>query len=410
MISVLQKIVSDPKNTFLLFDETQSTLFLNTALPLIQSGISVGAISSTIVKSLGLTIKKTSIDGVFTSKHEVSKPSILCFSSGTKNNQRGIVRSFESWQNSFALISAEISSFQDAKGIVMGALPYSLSLFGAMESLQRGQQPQVFPNHEIRHFAALESNQNYILWATPLHCMFFVKAFAKKKVQTIESVRYLFVGGANFSNWQRDQVQHVFPNAKIYSFYGASETSFISIKSPSDSGKSVGKICKNVEVAILNEHNQKVPKYIMGTIWVKSNDVFKSYIQKTLKTNELEGFISTKDKGYIGDDNRLFFSGRSDRHVSVSGHIIDLDVLESWYKELLETETLVLVSKPNKQKENELVLLTTENRSAEVWQSLKKKAYDSLGAQGVPKKLVHCLTWPILANGKTDIKALMKWL
>ena len=129
-----------------------------------------------------------------------------------------------------------------------------------------------------------------------------------------------------------------------------------------------------------------------------------------MKTNELEGFISTKDKGYIGDDNRLFFSGRSDRHVSVSGHIIDLDVLESWYKELLETETLVLVSKPNKQKENELVLLTTENRSAEVWQSLKKKAYDSLGAQGVPKKWVHCLTWPILANGKTDIKALMKWL
>ena len=144
MISVLQKIVSDPKNTFLLFDETQSTLFLNTALPLIQSGISVGAISSTIVKSLGLTIKKTSIDGVFTSKHEVSKPSILCFSSGTKNNQRGIVRSFESWQNSFALISAEISSFQDAKGIVMGALP----------SLLRGEASQVraLARHQAKSF------------------------------------------------------------------------------------------------------------------------------------------------------------------------------------------------------------------------------------------------------------------
>lgn len=410
MISALQKIVSDPKKEFLLFGETQHPLFLTYAMPLIQAGISVGIISSAIVNSLGLTIKKTAVDGVYTFKYEVSKPSILCFSSGTKNNQKGIIRTFESWQNSFALISAEITAVPNVKGIVMGALPYSLSLFGVMESLQRGQQPLVFPNHEIKHFTQLKLYENYILWTTPLHCTFLVKAVAKKKMQALESVRYLFVGGANFSNRQRKEIQNVFPNAKIYSFYGASETSFVAIKNPSDNGKSVGEICKNVEVAILDKHNQKVPKKSEGTIWVKSNDVFTSYIQKTLETNKLDGFISTKDKGYIGNQKRLFFTGRPDRHVSVSGHIIDLNALESWYKALLNTEALVIASKPNELKENELVLMTTEKRSAEDWKALKKMAYERLGAQGVPKKWVHCDTWPMLANGKTDIKTLMKWL
>ena len=410
MISALQHIVSEPKNTFLLFDESQHGLFLESAMPLIQSGISVGAISSDIVKSLGLTVDKTAVKGIYTTEYSLSKPSILCFSSGTKNNQKGIVRTFESWGNSFALIAAILAASSDLKGIVLGALPYSLSLFGAMESLHRGQKPQVFPNHEIRHFTKLDANQNYILWATPLHCTFFVKAFANKQMQAIHTVRYLFVGGANFSNRQRSDVQNVFPNAKIYSFYGASETSFVAIKQPDDNGKSVGEICKNVAVAVLDKHNQKVPNNTVGTIWVKSSDAFLSYFQKTLKINKLNGFISTKDKGFIGDKNRLFFTGRPDRHVSISGHIIDLNALELWYKELLATETLVLISQPNELKENELVLLTAEKRSAKVWQSIHKTAHDTLGAQGVPKKWVHCPTWPMLANGKTDVKSLMKWL
>ena len=88
MISALQNIVSEPKNTFLLFDESQHGLFLESAMTLIQSGISVGAISSDIVKSLGLTVDKTTVKGIYTTEYSLSKPSILCFSSGTKTTKK----------------------------------------------------------------------------------------------------------------------------------------------------------------------------------------------------------------------------------------------------------------------------------------------------------------------------------
>lgn len=410
MITTLQNVVSNPQKTILLFDETQHQLFLSTALPLIQAGISVGAISTGIVKALGLRVNSTAIDGVFSCAISVLKPSIVCFSSGAKNNQKGVVRTFESWQNGFALIKHELSAFSDAKAIVLGALPYSLPLFGAMESLQRGQQPLVFPTQELRYFTQLPSNQNYILWITPLHCFFFTKALSKKHMEPIEAIRYVFVGGAQFSNPQRSALQKVFPNAKIYSFYGASEVSFITIKHPTDNSNSLGAICKGVEVIILDEKHQKCAANQVGTIWIKSNSVFDTYFHKKHKINKLGDFISTKDRGFLDHHNRLFFIGRTERHISISGHIIDLNILEVWYKNALATETLALLPQPNTSKENDLVLITTENLSPKVWQSLKKAAHSALGAQGVPKKWLHCPSWPQLATGKTDIKTLEKWL
>ena len=243
MLVALQKLITPSQNEFHLFDEAQRDLFLKYSIPLLQSGYNVGVISTAIVKSLGLKVFATTISGVYTAPHKVQKPSVLCFSSGSKNTQKGIVRSFDSWQNSFTLIQDELTAFPNATAIVLGALPYSLSLFGAMESLQRGRRPIVFPTQELRHFAQLKFTTNYLLWATPLHCTFFVKAFVVKQLKPIEAIKYVFVGGAQFTNRQRAELQNVFPNAKIYSFYGTSETSFISLKHPTVTTESVGKIC-----------------------------------------------------------------------------------------------------------------------------------------------------------------------
>jgi len=410
MLTTLQRLVSNPQKALLLFDETLHHLFLAYAIPLIQSGISVGVISTTIANALKIKIKKTKIEGVYTTNHTLSKPSILCFSSGSKNSQKGIVRTYESWQHSFNLIKDELLDFPKSKAIVLGELPYSLSLFGAMESLLRGQQPLVFPNHEIRYFTQRLSNQNYILWVTPLHCSFFIKAFENKIMEPIHTIKYVFVGGAQFSNNQRSKLQKVFPKAKIYSFYGASETSFIALKYPQDNSNSVGHICKGVQVSIRNEAKQKMPENSVGSIWVKSCSNFDSYLDKSLKINTLDSYISISDLGFLDDQNRLFFAGRAERHISIKGHIIDLNALERWYKDILAIETLALLGQSNEEKENELVLLTTQQLTPKIWQSLKKKAQHALGTQAVPKKWLHCQSWPLLANGKTDYITLLKCL
>ena len=406
MLHTLQHLIAYPKKEFLLFDETQHSLFLAYALPLLDTGISVGAIASDIVKSLNISVKHTTVKGVFTYEHPLSKPSILCFSSGTKNRQKGIIRSYQSWQPSFDIIAKAIVDFPTAKAIVLGSLPYSLSLFGAMESIYRRKKPYVFSTCSLRSFDILSPNENYVLWATPSHCSFFINAVHRKQINPIKTVKYVFVGGAHFSNALRSQLQQVFPKAKIFSFYGASETSFIALKDPNDNSESVGTLCPGVEVVVRDKNNQQLPYNSTGTLWVKTNQQFNSYLQKDKKINQLDDFISVHDSGFVDSNNRLFFSGRTARKVSISGHIIDVDELEKWYKNELKKEDITLLIRPNIKKEYILILCTKFPIDEIQWQLLKKNAFMKLGAQGVAKKWVHCPEWPLRKNGKIDMQKL----
>lgn len=410
MLHTLQHLVANPKKEILLFDESQQSLFLEYALPLINAGLSVGPISTDIIKSVNILVKMTAIPGIFTCMHPLSKPSILCFSSGTKNHQKGIVRTYKSWQPSFDIIAKEIADFPSAKGIVLGSLPYSLSLFGVMESICRGKKPLILSSFGLHSFDLLSSNENYILWATPSHCSFFVHALRKKKMNPIKNVNCVFVGGAHFSNQLRSQLQQVFPHAKIFSFYGASETSFITLKHPEDNSESVGNICPGIAISVRDENNQQLPNNNSGTLWVKSQQCFDSYLQKDLKINQLNGFISVYDSGYIDDDNRLFFSGRTARKVSISGHVIDVDILEKWYKIELNKEDIVLFVNPNEEKENTLILCVKYPITENQWQILKKSAFIKLGPQGVAKKWVHCPEWPLRKNGKIHMQKLKSFI
>lgn len=410
MLTSLQHFVTLPKKEILLFDETQSTLFLDHAIPLLQSGYSIGPISTEIIKALNICVNKTVIKGVYTCAYNVTKPSILCFSSGTKNHQKGIVRSFKSWQTSFGLIANEIANFPNMKAVVFGALPFSLSLFGAMESLQRNQRPLVFPTQEMRHFKTLAPTSNYILWITPFHADFLISMLKDDQLHSLTNIRYIFVGGASFSTHQRKALQNVFPKAQIFSFYGTSEASFICIKRPTDNSNSEGEICKDVQLKILDKNQLEAPRKTPGDIWVKSNQLFDGYLQKKETLNFKNEFLSIGDKGYIDDQNRLCFVGRAGRQISISGHVVDLEQLESWYKNTLATEALVLFSKTNERKENKLVLVTSKNLTPACWESIKKQAYAALGAQGVPNKWVHCPEWPLLANGKVALQKLKTWV
>lgn len=295
-------------------------------------------------------------------------------------------------------------------GVVFGAIPYSLSLFGIMESLFRGQKPLTLPKLDKNKLLNLQQDKNYLFWITPFHATSLIDALKRNHILPVASVKFVFVGGATFSNIQRNKLQAVFPNAAIYSFFGASETSFISIKTPDDESDSVGTLCQDVEVQLHDEQNQPLPTNEVGTIWVKSKQLFLCYLQKDLIISKLNDFISIGDRGLIDAKNRLFFKGRLGRQLSIRGHIIDLDVLENWFKSTLEVEQLVLLARPNPSKENELMLITSKKMSPKEWLHLKEVTEQTLGPQGVPKKWIHCSRFPLLENGKIDVKKMEQFV
>lgn len=249
-------------------------------------------------------------------------------------------------------------------------------------------------------------SKDCVFWITPMHASFLINALNDNNIQPILVVKYVFVGGAHFSNHQRELLQDVFPEARIYSFYGTSETSFISIKKPNDNSESSGAVCEGVHVSILDENHQECAVNTVGTVWVNSNQAYDSYLQKSLKTNKLGKLISTNDKAFIDVHSKLYFKGRTERTVSVNGHVIDLYAIEKWFKTALQIEEIVLVSVPNIKKENELILCSKYPLLDLEWRTQRQHSVENFGVQGVPNKWVHCPNWPLLENGKVDIQKL----
>lgn len=405
MLHVLKTLTDHPHKHLLLFDDSTHPLFLNHGMALLKSGYSIGPIDTNI-KSL-LPLKESRLPGVYLTDAAVESPSLLCFSSGSQNHQKGIVRSFESWKKSFQLIADEISENPHLRGIVLGALPYSLTLFGVMESLFRGVTPLLLPNHNVRYLTQLKPATEGLLWLTPFHCSFYIQAFNDNRIPALLQIKFVFVGGAYFSVQQRKALQKVFPEAKIYSFYGTSETSFISLKSPSDTSSSVGSVCKGVTIDIRDDDQKSLPYNQTGRLWVKSQQRFSFYFNKEHSIPILNESIGLHDRGYVDNQGRLFFSGRKEQMISIRGHVLDIQLLERWYKTFLNEENLVLLPTSHAQKENSLILFSQKEISPQQWQQLKADALKSLGPQSVPKSSIFCVEWPLLANGKTDRKQLL---
>lgn len=406
----LDHILPDKNSALLFFKATEASLFIEWALPLLEKGYSVGIGTNKQLENTATPYSKTPWKGVLLLHFLLQEASILCFSSGTTNAQKGIVRTFKSWQKSFCLMANIVKNKGHLTGIVLGALPFSLSLFGVMESLYRKKRPLLSNPQQFLKGTPRGQKKRYLLWITPMHCSFIVKAFAEGRMASQLSIQFVFVGGAYFSNQQRDQLQTVFPKAAIYSFYGTSETSFISIKPPTDKSESVGTICQGVKVSIRNTKNKSLAKYTKGYIWVAGAHLFSNYIHNNLNNNSLENYFLTNDLGYVDTKNRLFFAGRASENLSICGHKIDLHALERWYKSSLNRETLALFAVPHASKENKLVLVLSARLSSVQWRNLKAKALAALGPQGTVSKWCFCPDWPQTTNGKIDRKALKKFL
>lgn len=179
MLSVLKSLLKNSQTHFLLFDERQHSLMLSYGLALLESGYNIGAISTKTKPLLQQHLQQSALNGIYLYPFRVKEPSILSFSSGTLNQQKGIVRTYKSWKNSFKLITNILKDIPNLRGTVIGSLPYSLSLFGIMESLYREITPIILPNMYVQLLERRLEKQKSLLWLTPLSLLFLYQSLQR---------------------------------------------------------------------------------------------------------------------------------------------------------------------------------------------------------------------------------------
>ncbi len=305
--------------------------------------------------------------------------------SGSTGKPRRIRRSVASWQSSF-VVNADLFGIGPGTRIaVLGALEHSLSLYGTLEGACLGAEVHLLAGlRPDRHATALADRHIAVLYATP--------AQLRGLKAPLPALRLVLAGGSKLDAGLRAQLAQVAPQAEIREFYGAAETSFITLTDADTPEGSVGRAYPGVQTDIRD-----------GEIWVKSPYLFTGYASDPGVAQWADGWLCVGEMGWI-EDGRLFLSGRKGRMVTVADQNVFPEAIEALMEGLPGINRAAVLAEPDAARGQVLYAVAQGDPGTEgaVLQALRA----ALGPLKAPRRILWRADWPVTASGKTDLAAL----
>ncbi|WP_236638332.1 AMP-binding protein [Mangrovicoccus ximenensis] len=261
---------------------------------------------------------------------------IECATSGSSGSPKVIRRSLASWQASFE-VNRALFGFAPGDGIaVLGALSHSLALYGLMEGLHCGLDVHLL--HGLRpaaQTARLQEGRASVIYATPTQLRLL-------SGPPVRSVRLVLCGGGSLDAAARASAAALFPEAALHEFYGASETSFITLADAGTPPGSVGRPYPGVTLEIRN------PADGVGEVWVKSPYLFEGYAEGDSPATRRDGaFLTVGELGRLDAQSHLHLAGRRDRMVTIADRNVHPEALERFLAGHLSPRLSAVATRPD---------------------------------------------------------------
>ena len=175
---------------------------------------------------------------------------------------------------------------------------------------------------------------------------------------------------------------------------------------------SMGKICSNMQVNILDDHHQPLPAGVSGEIAVKGYSVFSGYFNRPELAPIHDGWYHTGDIGYIDEDGYIWFVGRKGQLIYRNGMMIRPHEIESAiyaHSSVLETGVVGELYASNRTKVIAYIALKhacTVTDLGEIQTHLLK----NLSPEKMPDEIVILEKLPKGVSGKIDRRVLTNLL
>jgi amino acid adenylation domain-containing protein len=275
----------------------------------------------------------------------------MSFTSGSTGEPKGVlsrqgpITHFLPWQReSFDLMQTD-------RFALLSGLAYNHLHRDIFTSLYLGATLYI-PKPEIARSSEqlaewFQQNQITIVHLTPALGQLLLTAGKK----TLPSIRWVLFGGDVLTWREIAQIRQLAPNAKIGSFYGATETQRavgyfqIPDEFPSNADRAVplGRGTKDVQLLLLNNNGQLTGVGELGELYVRSPHLATGYIGDEKRTQEMfvinpftndakDRMYKTGEVGRYLPDGNVEWVGRNDRRVNIRGFRVELEEVESVLK------------------------------------------------------------------------------
>jgi D-alanine--poly(phosphoribitol) ligase subunit 1 len=210
-----------------------------------------------------------------------------------------------------------------------------------------------------------------------------------------------------------------FPRAQVWNMYGPTEatvaTTSVQIDLPileKYSALPVGRAMPGTDVLVVNEAGETLPANERGEIVIAGPNVSPGYLGRSELT-PAAFFQHCDRRAYrTGDQGRfrdglLFFEGRMDSQLKLSGYRIEVGDVEANLLALPSVRDAVVTPVIKNGAAQSLAAFVVLNRRIEashfeLTQSLRRQLAERLPVYMLPRKFVFLDAFPLTANGKAD--------
>lgn len=266
-----------------------------------------------------ISFKKPSQEFI-SSEYDENDESVVIFTSGSSGNPKCVVHTFHSLLSSVvngneilnhknddrwlaSLPFYHIGGFQ----IICRALYYSAGII-IPKSLQTNDLAATINKFKPTH-ASFVSTQ--------------IKRLMDSEIKPNDELRCSLIGGGFVdSELMLEAKRYGWHPVKVY---GSSETaSFVCALTENNiesKGKSAGKPIWSNQIKIINDIGEECPAQVEGEIVIKSDSLFKKYLNNEEATNERlkENYYFTGDIGYFDEDGFYYITGRKNEMIVTGG-------------------------------------------------------------------------------------------
>lgn len=353
----------------------------------------LGTLAATLGTGTPFCISDTTPDGLA----DIAPNHFITLTGGSSGAPKAILRSQSSWIRSFTANAAQFAYDPRDSVAVLGPLTHSLSLYGVIEALHTGLDAHLLGGRSPSAQATwMRASGCTVLYATPTQLRLIARA------DPLPRVRLVMCGGGALDPATRTRITALCPNAKVHVFYGAAETSFITLSAADTPPGSVGQAYPGVEIAVRDATGADTTD--PGTVWVRSPYLFDRYLAgDSPHTRRIGDFLTVGEHGRMDQNGNLFLHGRAGRMVTVADKNVFLEEIEAHLATLEGIEDCAVLALPDPLRGHRLVAVVSGLPDPDLSQRIKAHFQSALAPHLRPRTLRFLAPFPRLPSGKADL-------
>lgn len=232
---------------------------------------------------------------------------------------------------------------------------------------------------------------------------------AKKKLQEYNSqITFIEIGSAALEESLKEELCRLFPNSRLYNFYGSTEAGrscILDFNQEKGRKGCIGKPTKNARFIITNQEREEIKsdKDNTGLLAVFGTMNMKEYLNEPKLTRQTmqDGFIYTSDLGYIDENGYVYVLGRMDDVINYNGIKIAPEEIEGVVRKYQGvTDCACIPVKDDMCGQVPKIFVSVENKEEFDSAVLLKFLSEHMEANKLPKKVEIIDKIPRTSNGK----------